>query len=105
MSFGSWVALSVGATDDRITALLGIAPPVGMYDFGVLRSSVKPKFFIQGERDEVCPLQLTREFYAQVPEPKELVVIDAADHVFDGHTSEVADAIEDLFGDFRSGGK
>ena len=41
-----------------------------------------------------------REFYARASEPKELVVIDAADHLFDGQVSEVADAIEELLGDW-----
>jgi len=41
-----------------------------------------------------------RELYARAAEPKELVVIDAADHVFDGRVGEVADAIEDLLGDW-----
>jgi len=27
-SFGAWVALEVGAMDDRVSALIGIAPPV-----------------------------------------------------------------------------
>ena len=27
-SFGAWVALEVGAVDDRVSALIGIAPPV-----------------------------------------------------------------------------
>ena len=104
MSFGAWVALTVGAEDDRVSALLGIAPPIEMYDFGALRRSTKPKFFIQGERDELCPLKTLREFYAQVPEPKELVVVDGADHLFDGHVSEVGEAVEDLFGDFTTKG-
>jgi alpha/beta superfamily hydrolase len=42
-----------------------------------------------------------RRFYAEIPEPKELVVIDAADHLFDGKTPEVGDAIEDLLKDFH----
>jgi alpha/beta superfamily hydrolase len=41
-----------------------------------------------------------REFYARVPEPKELVTIDGADHLFDGKTSEVAEAVEELLGGF-----
>jgi alpha/beta superfamily hydrolase len=41
-----------------------------------------------------------REFYARIAEPKELVVIDAADHLFDGKTSEVGNAIEELLEDF-----
>ncbi len=102
MSFGAWVAVTVGVEDDRVSALLGIAPPIEMYDFGALRHSRKPKFFIQGERDELCPLKAMREFYAQLPEPKELAVIDMADHLFDGHASEVGDAVEDLFADFTT---
>lgn len=105
-SFGSWVALEVGAEDDRVQALIGIAPPVatsgsGMdYEFPNTLASTKPKFFVQGEADEVCPIQGMWAFYAQLAEPKELVVIDAADHLFEGKTKEVGEALEDLLADF-----
>jgi alpha/beta superfamily hydrolase len=102
MSFGSWVALTAGASDPRVSALVGVAVPIGRYDFTLVRDSTKPKFFVQGERDEICPLKTMREFYARAAEPKELVVIDGADHLFDGQVSEVADAIEDLLGDLDS---
>ena len=72
------------------------------YDFGPVERSTKPKFFIQGEFDELCLLKKMREFYARAVEPKELVVIDGADHLFDGKVSEVADAIEDLFADWNT---
>jgi uncharacterized protein len=103
-SFGSWVALDVGAADPRVTLLLAIAPPLDGrgYDFSRVAASTKPKFFIQGERDEIAPLDAMYRFYAKLPEPKELVVIDAADHLFDGKTSEVGDAIEDLLADFQT---
>jgi alpha/beta superfamily hydrolase len=105
-SFGAWVALEVGATDDRVSALIGIAPPVATsvsdmtYDFPNTLASTKPKFFVQGEADEVCPLEAMWQFYGRLEEPKELVVIDAADHLFDGKTTEVGEALEDLLGDF-----
>jgi alpha/beta superfamily hydrolase len=84
--------------------LIGIAPPVGnpAYDFSGTLASPKPKFFIQGERDEIAPLADLRRFYARLAEPKELVVIDGADHLFDGRTREVGDAIEELLEDFDS---
>ena len=100
MSFGAYIALTVGAEDPRVSTLIGIAPPLSRYDFGAVERSTKPKFFIQGEFDEICPLKVMREFYARAAEPKELVVIDGADHLFDGKVSEVADAIEDLLGDW-----
>lgn len=107
-SFGAWVALETGADDDRVSVLIGIAPPVvtsvsGMnYTFPNTLASSKPKFFIQGEADEVCPLEGMWRFYGQLPEPKELVVIDAADHLFEGKTAEVGEALEDLLGDFTA---
>jgi alpha/beta superfamily hydrolase len=100
MSFGSWIALTVGAEHPGVSALLGISVPVDMYDFEVVQTSEKPKFFIHGERDEICSVRRIREFYAASLEPKELAVIDAADHLFDGRVSEVADAVEDLLGDW-----
>ena len=65
MSFGSWVALTVGAEDPRVSTLIGIAPPVTRYDFGAVARSTKPKFFIQGEFDEICFLKDMRAFYAR----------------------------------------
>jgi len=101
MSFGSYVALVSGAGDPRVSTLVGIALPVSRYDFGEVARSAKPKFFIHGEFDELCPLKEMREFYARCAEPKDLVVIDAADHLFDGKVSQVAEAIEDLLADWR----
>jgi alpha/beta superfamily hydrolase len=100
MSFGAWVALTVGAEDPRVSTLIGIAPPLSRYDFEAARRSTKPKFFIHGEFDEICSLKEMREFYARAADPKELAVIDAADHLFDGKISELADAVEDLLGDW-----
>jgi uncharacterized protein len=106
-SFGSWVALEVGASDERVSVLIGIAPPVvtsvsGMnYTFPNTLESTKPKFFVQGEADEVCPLEGMWSFYGKLLEPKELVVIDGADHLFDGKTAEVGEALEDLLGDYQ----
>ena len=36
-SFGSHVAMTAGAADDRVCALIGIAPPVDRYDFAAWR--------------------------------------------------------------------
>jgi alpha/beta superfamily hydrolase len=101
MSFGAWIALSAGAADPHVSTLVGICPPLSHYDFEAVRTSTKPKFFIQGERDERCPLKEMQAFYASAADPKELVVIDAADHLFDGKLVEVAEAIEDLLGDWH----
>jgi len=101
-SFGSWIAMTVGADDDRVSALVGIAPPVTRYDFSAVTNSPKPKFIIQGNRDELCPYRDTTKFYAQAADPKELVIVDGADHLFDGKTLELGEAVEDLLADFSA---
>ncbi len=102
-SFGSWVALEVGASDPRASALIAVAPPVSGrgYDFSRVLESDKPKFFIQGDLDELCPLKDLWAFYAKLKEPKEMVVIDGANHLFEGKTPEVGEALEDLLGDLE----
>ncbi len=105
-SFGAWVALEAGAEDPRVAALIGIAPPVATsisgqaYTFDQTLTSTKPKFFVQGEADEVCPLESMWAFYGKLEEPKELVVVDMANHLFEGQTAEVGEALEDLLAEF-----
>ncbi len=102
-SFGAWVALETGAADPRVTVLIGVAPPVNResYTFTNTLDSTKSKFLIQGSLDELCPLKEMWAFYATLKEPKELVVIDGASHLFEGKAEEVGDALAELLGDFE----
>ena len=102
-SFGSYIAMTAGADDDRICALIGIAPPVNRYEFASVKLSTKPKFIVHGESDELIPLKTVREFYARLQDPKEFVEIDRANHLFDGQAGEVGDALEELLTDFSCG--
>jgi uncharacterized protein len=100
-SFGAWVAMTEGALDPRVSVLIGIAPSVGMQDFSAVKASTKPKFLIHGERDELFPLKAVYEFYGQLQEPRELSIIDAADHLFDGKVSEIGDTLQELLADYQ----
>jgi alpha/beta superfamily hydrolase len=99
-SFGSWIALEAGAADPRVSALIGIAPPVKKYSYAGTAESEKPKFFVQGDLDDICSIQDLWAFYGTLKEPKEIAIIDGANHLFDGQASLVGDALEDLLGDF-----
>jgi fermentation-respiration switch protein FrsA (DUF1100 family) len=94
--------LEAGALDPRVSVLIGVAPPItrSHYSFEATLGSSKPKFLVQGSLDDICPLKELRAFYARLKEPKELVVIDGADHLFDGRAGEVGEALEDLLADF-----
>jgi alpha/beta superfamily hydrolase len=100
-SFGSYIAWSVGVDDPRVCALIAVAPPASKWQFpDAVYSSVKPKFIVHGEEDELIPLKSAREFYARLQEPKEFVLVDRANHLFEGQAPEVGDALEELLTDF-----
>jgi alpha/beta superfamily hydrolase len=99
-SFGSFVALNAGAADGRVHVLLGIGAAVDRYDYEAVIHSDKPKFLIHGEFDELIPLRAVKKFYAQLAEPKDMVIIDGADHLFNGKTMELGQSVEDLLKDF-----
>ena len=101
MSFGSWVATTVGAAKPRVSLLMAIAPAVGHISFDALKTTPKPAFLIHGEEDDVARSGWSAGSTPSCRSRKSSSVIEGADHVFDGMTSIVADALEDLLGDFR----
>ena len=95
-SFGAYIALTAGAEDDRVSTLIGIAPALHMYDFSAVLTSTKPKYFVQGESDEICPLPHMQAFFDELPEPKRLVVVPGANHLFSGRVEEVGRALDEM---------
>jgi len=93
-SFGSWVGLHVGCQDNRVNLLIGVGIPVTRSDLSYLITCNKSKLFIQGENDEFGPRADVEAFFAKLPEPKRLVIVDRADHFFAGKLNEVAAAID-----------
>jgi alpha/beta superfamily hydrolase len=93
-SFGAWVGLRAGCEDARVEKLVGLGLPVANLDLSYLRECGKPKLLIQGGEDQFGPRRSVEEFFATLPEPKELVFVKGADHFFSGHLAEVRKAIE-----------
>ena len=59
-----------------------------------MRSYEKPKLFVSGSRDQFGPKPKLEAFVEALPEPKKLVIIDSADHFFEGKLDQVRAAIE-----------
>jgi len=103
-SFGAAVGLRAASSDARVKALIGIGTPVAPvaadteaareYKFDFLRDCAKPKLFVSGARDQFGPRAQLQELIASIPEPKRLVVIEGADHFFEGRLRELREAIE-----------
>ena len=98
-SFGAAIGLGAACADDRVKALIGLGTPVApvddrSYDLGFLRTCAKPKLFVSGGRDQFGPRAQLQAFVDSVPEPKKLVVIESADHFFEGRLREMREVIE-----------
>lgn len=98
-SFGAAVGLRVGCPDDRVQAVVGLGLPVGAiegrhYDYEFLKSCGKPKLFVSGTRDQFAPRGKLEQLVQALPDPKKLVLVEAADHFFEGRLREMRDAIE-----------
>jgi uncharacterized protein len=94
-SFGARVGLDVGVADDRVASLLGVGLVPRMFDFSFLIASHKPKAFIHGEEDELGPLAEVRPLIDRMVEPKNLIVVPGAKHLFPGKLDEVEKAVDD----------
>jgi alpha/beta superfamily hydrolase len=101
-SFGSRVGLAVGAEDNRVLALCGIGVPVSDGRLEPVQYSLKPKLFIQGTLDELCPAEAMRRWFAGVSEPKRLELIEGADHFFTGFQEPLKAALITYFGELNA---
>lgn len=92
-SFGSVVMLRAAACDNRVRAFVAAGVPVSKYDFTGIARCNKPKLFVQGSLDEVGSAADMERFFAVLDEPKELRIIEGADHFFEGRLVELAEAV------------
>lgn len=98
-SFGAAVGLRAACDDERVKAVIGLGLPVNpvdgrTYDFDFLQSCNKPKLFVSGSRDQFGGRGKLEQLINGVPEPKKLVIIESADHFFEGRLREMREAIE-----------
>jgi len=103
-SFGAAVGLRASCPDPRVRAVIGVGTPVAPvageseqpreYSFDFLRECTKPKLLVSGARDQFGPRAKLEALIAAIPEPKKLVIIEGADHFFEGRLRELREAIE-----------
>jgi alpha/beta superfamily hydrolase len=98
-SFGAAVGLRAACSDDRVQAAVGLGIPVTpiddrRYEYSFVESCRKPKLFVSGTRDQFGPSARLRELVDTFPEPKKLVLIESADHFFEGRLREMRETIE-----------
>jgi uncharacterized protein len=103
-SFGAAVGLSAACDDERVRSVIGVGTPVApvaaaaeeprVYAFEFLQGCAKPKLFVSGARDQFGPKAKLDAMVASASQPKKLVMIEGADHFFEGRLREMREAIE-----------
>jgi hypothetical protein len=98
-SFGAAVGLRVACPDARVKAVIGLGTPVApvdgrAYEFSCLNSCAKPKLLVSGDRDQFGSRAQLEKLTVSLPEPKKLVIIEGADHFFEGRLREMRETVE-----------
>ena len=98
-SFGAAVGLQAACPDARVRAVIGLGIPAipaddRSYDLNFLQTCIKPKLFVSGARDQFGPRVELERLIESLPEPKKVVLIEGADHFFEGRLRELREVIE-----------
>jgi alpha/beta superfamily hydrolase len=98
-SFGSAIGMQVACPDPRVKALIGLGLPVSpiddrRYDLNFLHDCLKPRLFISGSRDQYAPRKELERLVESLPEPRQLKIIESADHFFEGRLREMREVLE-----------
>jgi uncharacterized protein len=93
-SFGSGVALRVGARDPRVRAVFALAYPASIFtEHPHLDGRGVPRLFVQGELDRFASGETVRALVEPQPGPHVVVVIRGADHFFEGRLDALQGAV------------
>jgi len=105
-SFGAAVGLRAACPDPRVQAIVALGTPISpiddrSYDYAFLQTCTKPKLFVSGSRDQFASKAKLEALVSSLPDPKKLVIIEAADHFFEGRLREMREAIEKWIREIR----
>jgi alpha/beta superfamily hydrolase len=92
-SFGAWIAYAVGSVTPGVVGLLPIAPPLAVYDFGIVAREGAPILCVAGTRDPFCPEATLAAFAAQAPARVQVTILNGAEHLLVSHLPELEAAV------------
>jgi len=92
-SFGSRIILKLGCETPDVSRLIAVGFPASLPDGQSVGQCPVPKIFIVSRNDQFCAVPAMQAYFAALPEPKELIWLEAADHFFAGALDELESAI------------
>jgi len=91
-SFGATVALRAAASA-QVSGLITVAPAVHLYDYSALALPRCPWLLIQGEADEVVPVEMVRDWLSGIAVQPQTLFLPGVSHFFHGHLTELKSAL------------
>jgi alpha/beta superfamily hydrolase len=83
--FGAYIAFLYAPFDTRIRTIVSISLPLFRAESGFPKPFERPKLFITGEFDEICPLYKLEPFVEHLKGPKGIKVIVGARYLMRGY--------------------
>ena len=98
-SFGAAIGLRAAVAHPRVAGLVLVGTPVQVdsrhYSYEALHASALPKLLVSGTRDQFANAEQLQEIFANLAEPKKLVMVPEADHFFGGKLEAVREALRE----------
>jgi len=97
-SFGSRIALRIGCAPGSLAPrrVIAVGFPTVYKDRSFLEGCNVPRIFIQSTRDQYGPVDELQPLVEALPEPKQLIWIDAEDHFFAGALEQLEESVIQL---------
>ncbi len=85
-AFGAYMALTYAPFDQRVRTVVAVSLPLyRAASSGFPKAFERPKLFVTGEFDEICPLYKLEPFVEQQKGPRGIKVITGARHLMRGY--------------------
>ena len=97
-SFGSRIALRMGCAPRGLAPrrVIAVGFPTVYKDRSFLDNCTVPRIFIQSTRDQFGPVEDLRPLVEALPEPKQMIWIEAEDHFFAGALEQLEESVVQL---------
>src|SRR5258705_10037817 len=97
-SFGSRIALTLACETNPsagagIRRVIAVGFPTVYQNRTFLDNRTTPRIFVQTTRDQFGPVDELEPMYQALPEPKQLLLVDAQDHFFAGALEKLEETI------------
>ncbi len=92
-SFGAWIGMQLLMRRPEINGFISVAPPANLYDFNFLAPCPASGLFIQGDQDNIVPIDEVSKLSAKLNQQKDVIIeekiIAGADHFFAGKIDKI----------------